>query len=61
MSWSKLFVRANIKEMKSLYVATITWSWYNLTNFTEIEVFQTKQEAELFILNNRVNGSLTYS
>jgi hypothetical protein len=61
MSWSKLFVRANIKEMKGLFIATITWSWYNLTNFTEIDVFQTKQEAELFILNNRVNGSLTYS
>jgi hypothetical protein len=61
MSWSKLFVRANIKEMQGLYITTITWSWYNLTNFTEIEVFQTKQEAELFILTKRVNGSLTYS
>jgi hypothetical protein len=61
MSWSKLFIRANIKEMKGLFIATIVWSWYNLTNWTEIEIFQTKQEAEIFILNNRVNGSLTYS
>lgn len=61
MSWSKLFVKANITEKKSLFIASIVWSWYNLTNWTEIEIFETKQEAEIFILNQRVNGSLTYS
>ena len=59
--WSKLFIRANIKEQQKLFIASITWSYYGIQHWQEIEIFLTIIEAEKWILKERTSGSLTYS
>jgi hypothetical protein len=60
MPWSKLYIKSNIKKVKELYIGTITWSWFGLQIWDEIEVFETLEEAKAWILKERTNGSLTY-
>ena len=60
MPWSKLYIKSTIRKIKELYVSTITWSWYNIQNWTEIEIFESIEQAREWILKERTNGSLTY-
>lgn len=58
MTWSKSFVRAKIKPVKGVWVATITYSYYGLYHYPIIEHFETKVEAEHWVLQNRCDGHL---
>lgn len=60
MPWNKLFIKAVVKKKDNLYLAIITWSWYNLINYDEYELFNSLVEANDWILKHRTNGSLTY-
>ena len=60
MGWSKLFIKASVVQKKSLFVARITWSWFGMSHYDEIEVFETLQEANLWILRLRTDGHLVY-
>lgn len=53
------FVSAKIRKMKELYVVTINWSWYHITTWSEVEIFETLEEAKTHILNNRCAGGLS--
>jgi hypothetical protein len=59
--FSKLFVRASVTKKKSLYVTRIVWSWYGLQHYSEMEVFNTLQEANQHILQRRTSGCLVYA
>ena len=60
MAWSKAFVKAKIEKKKSLYVATITYSYFGLYHFTEVQVCDTLEEAERILLKERCSGHLVY-
>jgi len=60
MGWSKLYVKSSIKKKKELYIASITWSWYAIQHWDEIEIFEDLTKAQEWILKERTNGSLTY-
>jgi hypothetical protein len=56
---NKGFVKASIKKMKDLYVVCITWSWYHLSHWDEVNVFEDLMEAKTFILKERCAGGLS--
>ena len=60
MPWCKLYIKSCITKKKELYIASITWSYYLLQNWDEIEVFESLADAQEWILKQRTNGSLTY-
>ena len=58
-SWGRMFCCAKIEKKKELYVSSIKYSWYGLSYFTEVEVFETLEEAKSHILKERCAGGLT--
>lgn len=58
-AWSKGFVSAKIEKRKELYVGSIIWSWYSVTTWTEVEIFETLEECKSWILVQRCAGGLT--
>lgn len=60
MPWNKLFIKAVIKKKENLYLAEITWSWYGVMHWIEIELFKTLTEANEWVLKQRVDGKLSY-
>jgi hypothetical protein len=58
--WNKMFVKALIINKKELFIAIITWSYYGLSHYKDINIFETLVEAEKHILLERTNGALAY-
>ena len=54
--WSKSFVKAKIEKKKSLFVATITYSYFGLYHYDVLNVFETLEQAEHYLLYERCNG-----
>jgi hypothetical protein len=60
-AWNKGFVSAKIEKKKELFVGSIVWSWYGVTTWTEVEIFETIEECKSWILKERCAGGLTLS
>ena len=60
MTWSKMYIRSEIIKKKSLYIASIIWSWWGLQHWSEYEIFETIEEANSWVLRRRTNGTLVY-
>jgi len=60
-AWGRGFCSAKIEKKKDLFVVSITWSWYAITTWTEVEVFETLEEAKSYVLKERCAGGLTLS
>jgi len=58
-AWNKAFVKAGIKKIGNAYVAKITYSFFGLYHYEELEAFPTLQEAKDFILKQRTDGHLS--
>lgn len=58
MVWSKSFVKAKIEKKNNVFVVIITYSYYFLYYFDEIEICTTLQEAEHTLLMIRCSGHL---
>lgn len=61
MPWNKQFVRAEIKKVKEIFVATITYSYFGLYHFTVVDYFDSDEDAKTFILTERCGGHLVIS
>lgn len=61
MVWARMYIKSNIQRKKELFIATIRWSWYAIQYFDELEIFDSLDLAKNWILQQRTNGSLTYS
>jgi hypothetical protein len=59
--WNKMFVKASIEEKKTLFISIITWSYYGISHFQNIEIFENLIDARNWILQERTHGALTYS
>ena len=55
---SRMFVKARIEKKNNIYVIIITYSYYYLYYFDEIEICATLQEAEHKLLEIRCSGHL---
>ena len=58
MALSRMFVKARIEKKKNLYVAAITYSYYGLYHYDVLNVFDTLQAAEHYLLYERCGGVL---
>ena len=58
MPLSRMFIKASIKKMKSIYVCNITYSYYGLYHYNIITTHETLEEAKNDILIRRCNGLL---
>jgi len=54
--WSKSFVKAKIEKKKGLFVATITYSYFGLYHYDVLNVFESLEKAEHYLLYERCNG-----
>jgi hypothetical protein len=61
MVWARMYIKSNIQRKKEMFIATIRWSWYAVQYFDELEIFDSLDLAKNWILEQRTNGSLTYS
>lgn len=61
MPWNKQFIKAEIKKVKDVYVATITYSYFGLYHFSVVDYFESDDLAKLFILKERCGGHLVIS
>ena len=61
MVWARMYIKSNIQRKKEMFIATIRWSWYAIQYFDELEIFDSLDLAKNWILEQRTNGSLTYS
>ena len=57
---SKQFVKAKIEEKNGLFITTLTYSWYGIYHFQEVNVFNTIEEAERYMLHERCQGLISY-
>jgi len=55
---SRMFVKAKIEKKNGVFIIIITYSYYYLYHFDEIEVCATLQEAESKLLKIRCSGHL---
>ena len=56
---SKMFIKCSISEKKSLFVTTITYSFYGIYYYDEIDIHETLSDAKDYLLNIRMNGHLS--
>ena len=61
MPLSKGFVKANIKLTNNMYIVRITYSYYYIFHFDEIEVCNTIEDANDYVLQKRTDGLLSYN
>jgi hypothetical protein len=61
MTWSRMYVKSNIQKKKDLFIATISWSYYGFLHYDDLEIFDSMEDAKHWILEQRTNGSLTFS
>jgi hypothetical protein len=59
MAWNKAFVKARIQERKGLFVSIITWSYYGLYHYEEVQVHDSLNEATEHLLKVRCDGKLS--
>ena len=59
MAWSRGFIKAKIEKKKTLFVATITYSYFGLYWYDVVNVFETLQDAEHYLLLQRCGGVLS--
>ena len=60
MPLHRMFIKAKIECMKSLYIATITYSYYGIYHFEEVDVFESIVDAEKHLLFKRCGGLIQY-
>ena len=58
--WSKMYLRSNIRKRNNVFIAEIWWSWFGLQHHSELELFDTIEEAKTWILEQRTGGTLKY-
>lgn len=58
---SKQFIKAKIEEKNGLFITTLTYSWYGIYHYQEVNVFSTIVEAERYMLHERCGGLVEYS
>jgi hypothetical protein len=55
----RMYLRSEIRELENHYwLATIWYSWYGLSDYTESRYCSTREKAERWILEQRTNGRL---
>jgi len=60
-AWNKGFCSAKIEKKRELFVGSIVWSWYGVTTWTQVEVFENLEDAKSWVLKERCAGGLTLS
>ena len=58
-AWSRLFVKATIKELKGLFCTCVSWSYYGLYTYEEMDVHESLELAKDHILKLRTDGHLS--
>ena len=58
MPWARMFVSCHVKKLGAVYSVTMCYSWYGVYNFTETELFESKSDAEAWILLQRCEGRI---
>jgi len=58
-AWSKMFVKAKIECLNGVYCSIITYSYYGVYHFDEVNVHKTMVEATEHLLKVRCNGCLS--
>ena len=56
--WNKQFIRASITERQDLYILTIKYNWYWLSEFEEVFFCDTMEQAKTKLLSERTSDHL---